>query len=88
MGVTLTDSVIQAILRRSTQESNGSESVTNNWDSNAQAVHPSTGLLQYIQPTFDTWCVKPYTNIHKGFDQLIALFNDSNWLADISVTGG
>lgn len=88
MGVNLDDAGLRTILRRINQESGGSETVTNNWDSNAAAGHPSTGLLQYIQPTFEKWCVDDHTDIHKGFDQLLAMFNDSNWLADISVSGG
>ena len=88
MNVNLDQNGLNAVLRRINQESGGSETVTNNWDSNAQAGHPSTGLLQYIQLTFDTWKVQGYEDIHKGFHQLLALFNDSNWLADISVAGG
>lgn len=88
MDVNLDDAGLSAILRRINQESGGSETVTNNWDSNAAAGHPSTGLLQYIQPTFEKWCVDGHADIHKGFDQLLAMFNDSNWLADISVSGG
>ncbi len=87
MNVNLDQNGLNAVLRRINQESGGSETVTNNWDSNAQAGHPSTGLLQYIQSTFDTWKVQGYEDIHKGFHQLLALFNDSNWLADISVAG-
>lgn len=88
MNVSLDQNGLNAVLRRINQESGGSETVTNNWDSNARAGHPSTGLLQYIQPTFDSWKVQGYEDIHKGFHQLLALFNDSNWLADISVAGG
>lgn len=88
MNVNLDQNGLNAVLRRINQESGGSETVTNNWDSNARAGHPSTGLLQYIQPTFDTWKVQGYEDIHKGFHQLLALFNDSNWLADISHAGG
>ncbi|KRN29237.1 hypothetical protein IV38_GL000117 [Lactobacillus selangorensis] len=84
----LSDSALQTIINRINQESGGSESVTNNWDSNAAAGTPSTGLLQYIQPTFDFWAISPYTNINKGWDQLLAMFNDSNWLSDISAPGG
>lgn len=87
MNVNLDQNGLNAVLRRINQESGGSETVTNNWDSNARAGHPSTGLLQYIQPTFDKWKVQGYEDIHKGFHQLLALFNDSNWLADISVAG-
>lgn len=88
MNVNLDQNGLNAVLRRINQESGGSETVTNNWDSNARAGHPSTGLLQYIQPTFDKWKVQGYEDIHKGFHQLLALFNDSNWLADISHAGG
>lgn len=88
MNVNLDQNGLSAVLRRINQESGGSETVTNNWDSNAQAGHPSTGLLQYIQSTFDKWKVQGYEDIHKGFHQLLALFNDSNWLADISHAGG
>lgn len=88
MNVNLDQNGLSAVLRRINQESRGSETVTNNWDSNAQAGHPSTGLLQYIQSTFDKWKVQGYEDIHKGFHQLLAMFNDSNWLADISHAGG
>lgn len=88
MNVNLDQNGLNAVLRRINQESGGSETVTNNWDSNAQAGHPSTGLLQYIQSTFDKWKVQGYEDIHKGFHQLLAMFNDSNWLADISHAGG
>lgn len=89
MGVRLTSSGLNAVLRRIRQESNGDPYVTNNWDSNAQAGHPSKGLLQYIQPTLNSWVpkgVKPV--LTSGYAQLMALFNDSNWLADISRPGG
>lgn len=89
MGVKLSSAGMAAILKRIAQESNGSPTVTNNWDSNAKAGHPSTGLLQYIQPTFDHWLPKRFTNdIHNGSSQIAAMFNDSNWLRDISVSGG
>lgn len=89
MKVNLTTAGLNAILRRIRQESNGDPYITNNWDSNAMAGHPSKGLLQYIQPTLNTWVpkgVKPV--LSNGYTQLLAMFNDSNWLRDISVSGG
>lgn len=89
MRVNLTDGALQAILHRIAQESNGNPTITNNWDSNAAAGHPSKGLLQYIQPTLSAWVprgVKP--DLGSGYVQLLAMFNDSNWLRDISVSGG
>lgn len=39
-------------LRRMNQESGGNPTIVNLWDSNAQAGHPSVGLMQVIGPTF------------------------------------
>lgn len=89
MKVHLTDGALGVILHRIAQESNGNPTITNNWDSNAAAGHPSKGLLQYIQPTLNAWVpkgVKP--DLSSGYVQLLAMFNDSNWLSDISVRGG
>jgi Transglycosylase SLT domain len=36
-------------------ESSGDPNAINNWDQNAQEGHPSTGLVQVIQPTFDAY---------------------------------
>lgn len=89
MGVKLSAGGLNAVLHRIQQESNGSATVTNHWDSNAKAGHPSTGLLQYIQPTFNQWLPRGFKNdIHSGASQIAAMFNDSNWLRDISVKGG
>ncbi|MFT8412824.1 MAG: tape measure protein [Oenococcus oeni] len=89
MHVNLTDEGMTAILKRINQESGGSATVVNDWDSNAAKGTPSKGLLQYIQPTLDYWEPKGVTpNILNGYDQLLAMFNDSNWLSDISVKGG
>ena len=71
MGVNVTDEYVEKIKRMIQGESGGSETVVNNWDSNAAAGHPSTGLLQFIQGTFDKYCVKPFTNLRGGFDQLL-----------------
>jgi LysM repeat protein len=45
------------IQRNIMRESSGNPSAINLWDSNAAAGHPSIGLLQVIQPTFDTYHV-------------------------------
>ncbi|OKJ42685.1 peptidoglycan DD-metalloendopeptidase family protein [Streptomyces sp. CB01580] len=39
-------------LRRMRQESGGNPRAVNNWDSNAKAGYPSTGLMQLIRPTW------------------------------------
>ncbi|MCR1889632.1 phage tail protein [Ligilactobacillus murinus] len=88
MKVELTGDSLNVILSRIKQESGGDQTIVNNWDSNAQAGHPTIGLLQYRQDTFDYWAITGYQDIRKGFHQLLALFNDTNWLRDISVSGG
>lgn len=89
MKVNLTSAGLNAILHRIAQESNGSPTITNNWDINAKLGHPSKGLLQYIQPTLSSWVPKgTAANLSSGYAQLVAMFNDSNWLRDISVKGG
>lgn len=88
MKVELTGDSLNVILSRIEQESGGDQTIVNNWDSNAQAGHPTIGLLQYRQDTFDYWAINGYQDIRKGFHQLLALFNDTNWLRDVSVAGG
>ena len=50
------------IYRNIMRESSGDPNAVNNWDSNAAAGHPSKGLLQVIQPTFDTYHVAGTSN--------------------------
>ena len=89
MKVNLSAAGMNAVLRRIRQESNGNPTIQNNWDSNAKKGTPSVGLLQYIQPTLSAWVPKGVApNLKSGWSQLMALFNDSNWLRDISVSGG
>ena len=38
-------------------ESGGNPAAVNNWDSNAVAGTPSTGLMQTIAPTFQQYCL-------------------------------
>ena len=69
---------IAKLLRQIQTESGGREVITNNWDSNAKAGHPSQGLLQFILSTFNTWAVGKYRDINKGFDQILAAINALN----------
>lgn len=79
MSVEVTDDYVNKIKNMIQGESNGSETIVNDWDSNAQAGHPSAGLLQFVEGTFQTYMVKPYTTWKRGFDQLCALFNMDDW---------
>lgn len=51
-------SLLQTTLRRMQQESGGNERAINNWDSNAKKGTPSKGLMQTIDPTFNSYAGK------------------------------
>ena len=88
VGEKLSNADIANIKNRIRIESGGSETVVNNWDSNAAAGHPSKGLLQFIDGTFNYYCRPPYTNILKGLDQLIAMMNIPDWRDQIAGNSG
>lgn len=53
-------------------ESSGNPNAINLWDSNAKAGHPSIGLMQTIQPTFDAHKLPGHDNIRNPVDNIIA----------------
>lgn len=53
-------------------ESSGNPNAQNNWDSNAAAGHPSIGLMQTIQPTFNAHKLPGHDNIRDPVDNIIA----------------
>jgi len=78
-------------------ESSGDPNAINNWDSNAQAGHPSTGLVQVIQPTFNTWhsdrlpndIWDPAANIYAGMNHGIHTYGSIQQIPGVrSVNGG
>lgn len=48
-------SLVDSVLRRMQQESGGNPHAINNWDSNAAKGTPSKGLMQTIDPTFQSY---------------------------------
>lgn len=85
MGITPSERNVDLVAKLIKNESNGNETIVNNWDANAQAGHPSIGLMQYIQTTFDYYHVDGFNNIKKGFHQLLHYYNDSNWETDVGI---
>lgn len=53
-------------------ESGGNPSATNNWDSNAAAGTPSQGLMQTINPTFESYALPGHQDILDPVDNIIA----------------
>ncbi len=89
MHESLSNRDINLVLSRIARESGGNPTITQQVsDVNSAAGHPAQGLLQYVPSTFASWAVKGHTNLLNGFDQLLAMFNDSNWRSDIANNGG
>lgn len=53
-------------------ESGGNPNAINLWDSNAQAGHPSKGLMQTIDSTFQAHMLPGHGNIYNPVDNIIA----------------
>ncbi len=89
MGVNVSDEDVKKIISMIAAESGGipnrKQEIS---DINSAEGHPAEGLLQFIPSTFKTYAVAGHTNIDSGYDQLLALFNDSNWEQDIHYGGG
>lgn len=72
-GVPVTEQNISAVNTIVTRESGWNPNVTNNWDSNARAGHPSTGLMQTIPSTFRQYALHGMdNNIHDPLSNLVA----------------
>lgn len=85
--VTSTD--IAKIVSMIAGESGGNATVTQKvWDINMANGNPAQGLLQFIPQTFKAFALPGHQKIKNGYDQLLALFNDSNWKNDIHYGGG
>ena len=74
-------SLTNSVLRRMQQESGGNPHAVNNWDSNAAKGTPSKGLMQTIDPTFqsykdpgfdDIW--DPESNIRASMNYAMATY--------------
>lgn len=89
MHTNVTQSDINKIVSMIQGESGGNAKVRQQIDDvNSRAGHPAQGLLQFIPTTFAAFAAPGHTKILNGYDQLLALFNDSNWKNDIHYGGG
>lgn len=86
MGANATSGQVDGIIKQIYRESSGNEKAIQNsavWDVNMANGNPARGLLQYIPSTFNRYKVAGYGNIMRGFDQLMAFFNNSRWRTDL-----
>ncbi|HJE48804.1 MAG TPA: NlpC/P60 family protein [Lactobacillus johnsonii] len=89
MHTSVTPIEIRKIISMIAGESNGNPRITQpGADPDGDGSGPARGLLQYKTSTFNAYKVKGHGNIYHGWDQLLALFNDSNWRNDIHFGAG
>lgn len=89
MHTSVTPTEIRKIISMIAGESGGNPSaVQPGADPDGDGSGPARGLLQYKISTFNAYKVKGHGNIYHGWDQLLALFNDSNWRNDIHFGAG
>lgn len=89
MHTNVTQSDINKIVSMIQGESGGNAKIRQQIDDiNSRAGHPAQGLLQFIPQTFTAFAAPGHNKILNGYDQLLALFNDSNWKNDIHYGGG
>src|SRR5699024_2806068 len=63
---------LDALMMQMKSESNGNPNAINNWDINAKRGTPSKGLMQVIDPTFQSYKMKGYNDIWKPLDNILA----------------
>ncbi len=89
MHTSVTPTEIRKIISMIAGESGGNPSaVQPGADPDGDGSGPARGLLQYKIRTFNAYKVRGHGNIYHGWDQLLALFNDSNWRNDIHFGAG
>lgn len=85
MGVTVSSSEMNVLLKRIQKESSGNEKARQpGRDPDGDGTGPALGLLQFKRSTWNAYCMHGFSNIWSGFDQLVALFNLENWFSAIS----
>lgn len=89
MHANATGTDIDKILSMISGESSGNPMITQQiQDVNSANGTPAQGLLQFVPSTFSAFAAKGHGKLKNGYDQLLALFNDSNWKNDIHYGGG
>ncbi|GAA3883215.1 hypothetical protein GCM10022243_54840 [Saccharothrix violaceirubra] len=71
-GTPIDESAVDEIYTIIEKESNGNPDAINNWDSNAARGTPSKGLMQVIDPTFQSYKLAGHDDIYDPVDNIIA----------------
>lgn len=88
MGVNVSESDVNGIASLIKHESGGDPKIQQQIKDVNSGGNEAQGLLQYVPSTFDSYKVKGHDDIHNGYDQLLAFFNNKNWKQDYSPNGG
>ena len=65
-------SLLKGLMRAAKSESGGNPKAVNNWDINAKLGHPSKGLMQMIDSTFNAYKLPGHGNIWNPIDNMAA----------------
>ena len=65
-------SLLPGLVSAAMAESHGNPMAINNWDNNAATGHPSKGLMQTIDSTFEAYKLPGHDNIYNPVDNAIA----------------
>lgn len=65
-------SLLKGLMRAAKSESGGNPKAVNNWDINAKLGHPSKGLMQTIDSTFNAYKLPGHGNIWNPVDNMAA----------------
>ncbi|WP_411970281.1 transglycosylase SLT domain-containing protein [Saccharothrix longispora] len=71
-GTRIDESSVDEIYTIIIKESGGNPNAVNTWDSNAVRGTPSKGLMQCIDPTFQSYKIAGYDDIYAPVDNIIA----------------
>lgn len=74
-GLSTSEDMVNKVIKQINSESSGDPKAINNWDSNAKAGHPSKGLLQTIDSTFNSYKFSGHDDIWNGYDNMLAAIN-------------
>lgn len=88
MGIDISDSDVNGIASLIKNESGGDPKIQQQIQDVNSGGNEAQGLLQYVPSTFDAYKVKGHDDIHNGYDQLLAFFNNKNWKQDYNPNGG
>lgn len=88
MGVNISESDVNGIASLIKNESGGDPKIQQQIQDVNSGGNEAQGLLQYVPSTFDAYKVKGHDDIHNGYDQLLAFFNNKNWKQDYNPNGG